>query len=330
MAMRTGAAPEAVVISGATATGKSELAVEVAERMGGEIVSADSRQVYRHMDIGTAKPSAALRSRVPHYGLDLLDPEESYSAGRFARDAWRWIPEIRRRGRVPIIVGGTGFFIRALLTPLGPEPEFDPGQRERLRRYLTGLPPAVLKRWLQRLDPTRAEPLRGEGGAQRLARSLEVVLLSGRRHSWWLEQPAQTPALPAAVFCLRLPREELYRRIDRRFDEMMAGGLLDEVRRLLERFPAASPGLRSVGYVELIRHLAGELALAGAVEAAKRSTHRFARRQLTWFRHQLPESTVWLDAGRPSAELAAEIVRQWRQDSDRTGSGAGSRIASCD
>jgi tRNA dimethylallyltransferase len=309
------ASPEAVVITGPTGAGKSELAVVLAERIAGEIISADSRQVYRSMDIGTAKPAPSLRRRVPHHGLDLLDPDESYSAGRFARDAWGWISEIRGRGRIPVVVGGTGFFIRALLAPLGPEPELDPVRRERLRRYLTALVPETLKRWLERLDPPRAERLRGEGGAQRLARSLEVALLSGRPHSWWLQRTPETPALAAAVFCLSLPREELYRRIDERFHRMMAEGLLDEARRLLKRYPAGSPGLRSVGYTELIRHLQGELTLAEAVEAAKRSTRHYARRQLTWFRHQLPEDTVWLDAGRPVEELAAEIERGWRSGS---------------
>ncbi|NIS02573.1 MAG: tRNA (adenosine(37)-N6)-dimethylallyltransferase MiaA, partial [Gemmatimonadetes bacterium] len=161
--------PGAIVITGPTGTGKSALAVRVAERVNGEIISADSRQVYRHMDVGTAKPSSALRRRVPHHGLERLDPDDSYSAGGFARDAWGWIEEIRARGRTPIIVGGTGFFIRALLVPLGPEPAGDPERRARLRRYLSGLPVAELHRWLQRLDPPRAQQLSGEGGRQRLA-----------------------------------------------------------------------------------------------------------------------------------------------------------------
>ncbi len=321
---------EAIVVTGATGTGKSQLAVAVAVRVNGEIISADSRQVYRHMDLGTAKPPAALRERVAHHGIDCLEPDESYSAGRFARDAWRWMSESRERGRVPLVVGGTGFFIRALLAPLGPEPELEAERRARLKRYLAGKPAALLQRWLWRLDPQRAAQLQPEGGPQRVARSLEVTLLSGRRHSWWHTQPAATPALRAAVFCLRLPREELYRRIDRRFDRMMDAGLLDEVRRLLERYPASSPGLRSVGYAQLVAHLGGEMSLAQAVDEAKRSTRHLARRQLTWFRHQLPETTVWLDAGRPRDELAEEIVRRWRERSDRSGSGGATPIASGD
>jgi tRNA dimethylallyltransferase len=310
--METRMTGEAIVITGATGTGKSELAVDVAERVDGEIISADSRQVFRDMDIGTAKPCDSLRGRVPHHGLDRLDPDEKYSAGMFARDAWTWIGAARECGRVPIVVGGTGFFIRALLAPLGPEPEFDPERRERLRRLLTRWPTESLKRWLGRLDPRRASQLEGEGGPQRLARSLEVVLLSGRSHTWWLEQPPETASLSAMVICLQRPREDLYRQLDARFDEMMAAGLLDEVRGLLGRYPEDSPGLKSVGYDELIRHLRGERTLEEAVVEAKRNTRRFARRQLTWFRHQLPEATIWLDAGRGREELAEEIVRCWQ------------------
>jgi tRNA dimethylallyltransferase len=272
--MSSPALPEAIVITGPTGTGKSTLAVEVAERLNGAMISADSRQIYRHMDIGTAKPPPALRGRVPHYGLDLLDPDESYSAGRFAGDAWGWIEEIGGRRRVPVVVGGTGFFIRALLEPLGPEPEPMPERRARLRRYLSGLSVDELRRWLKRLDPQRAEQLIGEGGGQRLGHSLEVVLLSGRSHSWWFGRPAEHAPLAAGVFCLALPREELNRRIDERFDRMMEAGLLDEVRGLLERFDAEAPGLNSVGYAELVAHLSGASTLEVAVETAKRSTTR--------------------------------------------------------
>lgn len=312
----------AIVITGPTGAGKSEVAVLVAETIDGAVISADSRQVYRHMDIGTAKPGPELRRSVPHYGLDVLDPDERYSAGRFARDAWRWIGESRRHERVPVVAGGTGFFIRALLAPLAPEPEFDPHRRSALRQRLTRLPVRELRRWLQRLDPPRAVDLQGEGGPQRLARSLEVILLSGRSHSWWLARPPQTPALNALTFCLTLPREALYRRLNGRFDRMMEAGLLDEVRRLLIQYGEEAPGLRSVGYSELIAHLRGRMSLEEATEEARRTTRRFARRQLTWFRHQLPAGAIRLDATQPSRRLADRIVAIWRGAAGVAGGGA--------
>jgi tRNA dimethylallyltransferase len=324
--MSSGPQREAIVITGPTGTGKTELAVQLAERLDGEIVSADSRQVYRYLDIGTAKPAESLRERVPHHGLDLLDPGERYSAGRFGRDAREWIDGIARRGRVPIVVGGTGFFIRALLKPLAPEPDIEPGRRERLRDVLKRWPTDRLRKWLERLDPRRASQLETEGGAQRLARSLEVVLLSGRSHSWWFDQPSPMEPLASLVACLRLPHDELYRRIDRRFDEMMTAGLLEEVRGLRSRFREGAPGLKSVGYVELISHLRGECTLGEAVEAAKRNTRQFARRQLTWFRHQLPADALWLDASREREELVEEIVRHW-EGGFRAGSRESSPIA---
>jgi len=328
--MTSSSACDAIVITGATGTGKSELAVLVAERLSGAIISADSRQVYRGMDIGTAKLPEPDRRRVPHFGVDTLDPDEAYSAGQFARDAWGWIDEIRESGRVPIVVGGTGFFIQALLSPLGPEPELDPEVRTRLRRYLQEQPAGVLKTWLHRLDPGRGGQLRDEGGTQRLARSLEVTLLSGQPHSWWLGQRPNTAALSAVVFCLQMSRETLYQRVNERFDRMMAEGLLDEVRHLLETHAATAPGMKSVGYTQLARHLEGESALEEAVEGAKRGTRHYARRQLTWFRHQLPEDTVWLDAARPREDLVKGITQTWSERRGRTGSTPRSRIASPD
>ena len=324
--MRSNPAPDGIVLTGPTATGKSQLAVEICERLGGEIISADSRQVYRGMDIGTAKPTAASRDRVPHHGLDRIPPDHSYSAGRFASDAEAWINAIRVRGAVPVVVGGTGLFIRALLTPLAPEPQSEGDRRERLRRHLVARPLDRLKAWLRRLDPARAEQLSVEGGPQRIARSLEVILLSGRSHSWWLRRTPELPALSnPLVFCLQIEREELYGRIDARFDRMMAEGLLEEVKGLVDSYPEGAPGLKSVGYTELIGHLRGELTLEEAVEQAKHSTRQYARRQLSWFRHQLPADTVWLDALRASRDLVRDVGRRW-EEALQSGTGSERRV----
>ncbi len=304
--------PEALIITGPTGTGKSELGVEVAGRVGGEIISADSRQVYRGLDIGTAKPPEALMHRVPHHGFDRVELTEMYSAGRFAREARGWITEIRGRGRLPIVTGGTGFFIRALIEPLAPDPDLDGERRTRLRILLSQYSTDQLKRWLRRLDPRRAQRLEPEGGPQRLARSLEVALMSGRAHSWWMDQRRAGEPTICLVVCLTLPRAEIYRRTDQRFDRLMEAGFLDEVRLLASSFPHDSPGFKALGYTELLAHLRGEMSLAEATDLAKRNTRQFVRRQLTWFRHQLPDDTEYLEAGAPLDEMADDVASRWR------------------
>lgn len=311
-----GRKPVALVITGPTATGKTALSLDVAERLDGEIISMDSRQVYRGMDIGTAKVTPDQRARVPHHGLDLVDPDERYSAGRFARDARRWIEEIRARGHTPILVGGTGFFLRALTHPLFREPEMPERAREALKRWLERQPEEKLRRWLADLDPATARTLEASGGRQRVARALEVALLTGRPLSWWHRHaPPETPPLPLLIFVLWLPREQLYRRINDRVLEMIEAGWVDEVRALLERgYDLDDPGMVATGYPELVAYIRGEWSLEEAIEATQRATRRYARRQLTWFRHQLPPGAIWLDATRPRAELVDTIVDIWNRE----------------
>ncbi len=313
---------DALVITGPTATGKTALSLRVAERLGGEIVSMDSRQVYRGMDIGTAKLPVAERRGIPHHGLDLVEPDERYSAGAFARDARRWLREIRAAGRVPVLVGGTGFFLRALTHPLFHEPQLDPARRERLKGWLRKQPEARQRAWLRELDPPTAAALEAGGGMQRLARALEVALLTGRPLSWWhAHAPTEQPPLSLQVYILDLPREELYRRIDARVLAMLAAGLEGEVRALVGRgFDERAPGLNATGYIELLPYCRGETSLPEAVDRVQRATRSYARRQLTWFRHQLPPDAVWLDAHRPTDELADEIARRWREEKGEEGS----------
>lgn len=306
-------ARDALVLTGPTATGKTALSLEVAERLDGEIVSMDSRQVYRGLDIGTAKATLEERARVPHHGIDLVEPDERYSAGRYAEDARRWIREIRARGHVPVFVGGTGFFLRSLTNPLFDEPVFPREQRERIKRYLGAQPSARLRRWLRTLDPETARVLERRGGHQRVARALEVALLSGRPLSWWHRHaPPKEPPLRPLIFVLDLPRAELYRRINERVHGMIDAGLVDEVRGLVERsYDEDDPGMKTTGYIEILPLLRGEATLEEAIDAIQRATRRYARRQLTWFRHQLPDDAVWLDATRPREELVATITESW-------------------
>jgi len=307
--------PAALAIVGCTASGKSALALALARARPGEIelVSADAMQVYRGMDIGTAKPTPLQRAAVPHHGLDLVDPGERFSAGEFGRRARAWIAEIEERGRVPILVGGTGFFLRALTHPIFSEPPLDPARREALRGWLSRLDEDVLHAWLARLDPEAAQRLSAWGGRQRLLRTLEVPLLTGRTLAWWhRESPPEAPAVQLTVFVLDPPRERVYRAIDERVGAMAEAGLLGEVETLLRAgHDQRSPGMNATGYAELIPVLRGEETLEAALELVRKRTRAYARRQLTWFRHQLPAGAVWLDASRPRTELVEEIVRRY-------------------
>jgi len=262
--------------------------------------------------------SAAERARVPHHGLDLVDPGERYSAGRFARDARRWIEEIRARRRLPLLVGGTGFFLRALIEPVFREPPLDPARRSDLQRVLEGLPADELARWVGRLDPERAE-VAVAGGRQRMLRTLEVALLSGRPLSWWhTHAPPEADPVPVAVVRLRIPREENVRRIDARAVDMFDRGLLAEVARLLRGGATpGDPGMTGTGYREAADVLLGRASLEEAVARVQAVTRGYARRQETWFRHQLPPGVLELDALLPLAAQVDQVLTWWdaRRDS---------------
>jgi tRNA dimethylallyltransferase len=301
--------PRFLAVTGPTASGKTDLSLALAERARVEVISMDSRQVYRDMDIGTDKVGGAAREAVPHHGLDLVAPDERYSAGRFARDARRWVEEIGRRGALPLLVGGTGFFLRAVLDPVFAEPALDAERLEALRGWLESQSREHLERCVERLDPERAR-LASEGGPQRLGRTIEVALLSGRPLSWWHRAaPSQGDGLPGLVVLLDLPRDEMDRRIDERVSGMVERGLVEEVRGLLAAgYGEDAPGLTGTGYREIAAHLRGEATLEEAVEEMRRNTRRYARRQLTWFRHQLPETAVRIDATTPVAEQADAVL----------------------
>ena len=308
-----GTGPRFLALTGPTASGKTRLSLAAARVLDAEIVSMDSRQVYRGMDVGTAKATLDERARIPHHGLDLLDPDEAYSAGRFARDARRWIADIRGRGRLPLLVGGTGFFLKVLLEPLFREPELDPDRVERLREHLEGYPRETLERWVRTVDPARAE-VAAEGGPQRLIRTLEVTLLSGRPLSWWHEEAEpEGRALPARLACVDLPRPELDRRIRARAEAMVRRGLVEEVRRLLGAgYGPDDPGLTGAGYREIVDYLRGECSLDEAVDRIEVRTRQYARRQLTWFRNQLPADTIRIDGEEPVERQVERLRAGWQ------------------
>jgi tRNA dimethylallyltransferase len=307
-----------IAITGPTASGKTALSLRVAREVDAEIISMDSRQVFRGMDIGTAKPTLEQRASVPHHGLDLVHPGQRYSAGHFARDARDWIASIRARNRVPLLVGGTGFFLRALTHPMFDEPDMDPAQRERLKSFFRDTSHDELRRWLDALDPDSAVSLASKGGRQRAARALEVALLSGRPLSWWhANSPAPEQPVPVRVFVLEPPRAELHQRIDARVRHMIQAGLVEEVRALLAAgVSLRAPGMSATGYPEIARALKGELTLDQAVDEIQRATRRYARRQLTWFRNKLPSGAVWLDGTLAEDELARRIVADWQANGE--------------
>jgi tRNA dimethylallyltransferase len=275
----------AISLAGPTASGKTAAALAIARAHDVEIISVDSALVYRNMDIGTSKPSAAERAAVPHHLIDICDPSEPYSAGRFLRDALQCIAEIRARGRVPLLVGGTMLYYRALTHGLAPLPAADPQVRAALERVAqaTGWP--ALHAELAARDPVAASRIQ-PADAQRIQRALEVLQLTGERLSD-LQRQAEPPAVRVARFALMpVSRPELYVRIDARFDQMVAAGLVDEVRRLWARgdLDPDLPSLRAVGYRQIWQYLADECSLEEAMATARQATRNLAKRQLTWLR----------------------------------------------
>jgi tRNA dimethylallyltransferase len=295
-----------LAIVGATATGKSALAVELAERLGGEIVNADALQLYRGLDIGTAKPGAEERARVPHHLLDVLDPREQASAGEFARRARAALNGIARRGRTAIVVGGSGLYQRALWSGLAQLPPVDAAVRGELDRRLAseGLP--ALRRELEELDPATAARL-APRDRQRTLRALEVARATGRPLSSWIAERPPRPAVAVPTrIGLTLPRSVLYDRIASRVEEMARRGWLEEVRALLASgVDRACPAFQAIGYAQWIRHLDGEIDRAAALREITAATRRYAKRQETWFRRET--DIVWRDA-RDAGDVLRELA----------------------
>lgn len=277
--------PKIVVVAGPTATGKSAIAVEIASIFNGEVVTADSMQVYRHMDIGTAKPASEEMGGVPHHLMDIVDPDEEYTAARFSREAGEAIENIASRSRLPIVAGGTGLYIRALLHGLFEGPVSDKAIREGLMAQALDKGKEALHEELKKIDPEAASSIHPNNIA-RVIRAIEVYRLTGKPISAFQKEHGFTPSrFDALKIGLIKEREELYRDIDARVDRMMEAGLVEEVKTLLERgYSARLKPMGGLGYKEVAGYLSGRYPIDEAVRLLKMNTRHYAKRQLTWFR----------------------------------------------
>lgn len=300
--------PPLLALVGPTAVGKTEVAIALAEQVAGEIVSADSRLLYRGMDIGTAKPSREQRSRVVHHLIDVADPDETWSLALFQREAGKAIAAIHTRGKLPILVGGTGQYMRAILEGWSP-PELaaQPSLRGALESWANEIGKDGLHTRLARLDPEAAANIDARN-LRRTLRALEVILTSGQKFS--VQRRRKETPYRVLQIGLRLPRPELYRRIDARIERMLAAGWLDEVKTLLAKgYGTDLPSMSAIGYAQLSKHLLGRLTMDEAITDLKRATRLFVRRQSNWFKPSDP-NILWLDASSP--DLIKEIESKLR------------------
>lgn len=298
--------PGPLVIVGPTASGKSAVALEIARLVSGvELVSADAMAVYRHMDIGTAKPTPGERDEVPHHLVDVVDPAEEYTVRQFQADAARAVAEIEGRGGTPVLVGGTGLYVQAVVDGLQL-----PGRYPEVRAELDAEPDTLaLHRRLAGLDPlaaSRMEPT----NRRRVVRALEVTLGAGAPFSSFGPGLDAYPATRFRLVGVEIERDRLDRRIDRRYDDQLAAGLVAEVATLAARPQGLSRTARqALGYKELLDHLEGRCSLDEAMDLARRRTKRFARRQQRWFRRDA--RITWVDAGQNPRAVAVDVLRHW-------------------
>ena len=309
--MVTPADPPLVVVAGPTGSGKSELALRVAEEFGGEVVNCDSLQIYRYFDIGTAKLPESERRGIPHHLIDIVDPGEHFSAGEYVRRARRVISEIAVRKRLPVVAGGTGFYVRALLDGLFPGPARDDAVRARLEAR-EARRPGGLHRLLRRFDPEAARRIHARD-THKLVRAIEVCLLL-RRPLTDAFAAGREPLTGFRVLKIALdpPRQALYERLDRRCARMFETGLVNEVRCILDLgfSPEVKP-LESHGYKQALQHICGELNLPEAVVQAQRNTRRYAKRQWTWFRRE--PGIQWFGGFGGDPDVQAAVLEQIRK-----------------
>ena len=303
-----------IVIGGPTACGKTGFSIKLAKEIGGEIISADSMQVYRYMDIGTAKVTPEEADGVPHYLIDEFDPDEEYNVMIFQQKAKAYMEEIWAKGKIPILVGGTGFYINALLYDNDfTETENDTSYREECYKLAQEQGLEVLYERLQEIDPEYAANIHANN-VKRVTRALEYHYLTGQKFSEHnAEQKEKETPYDAAVIILTMDREKLYERIELRIDLMLEQGMLEEVKGLLDRgYTPDLVSMQGIGYKEFIPYFNGECTLEEAVTQLKTNTRRFAKRQLTWFRRQI--DGIWIDLSKATGEEALEDVLDYLKE----------------
>jgi tRNA dimethylallyltransferase len=302
--------PLLAVVLGPTGSGKTSLSLSLAEHFDGEIVNCDSVAMYREFEIGTAKPSAAERTRAPHHLLDFVEPTASVTAGGYARRARAVLEEIKSRGRLPIVVGGTGLYLRALLEGLFPGPPRQEEMRERLRQRAAQKPAGYLHRMLRRLDSAAAEKIHAND-TPKLIRALEVCLLARRPMTeTWKEGRSSLQGFRISRLGLNPERSALYDRINRRAQHMWESGLVEETKRLLEKYGDCVWPLNSLGYRQAVQLLRGEIDRATAIAATQQAHRNYAKRQMTWFRRE-PE-VFWLEGFGDDGQVQRQAVERIR------------------
>jgi tRNA dimethylallyltransferase len=301
------------IICGPTAAGKSTIALELAEAHNGAIISADSRQIYCDFNIGTAKPTREECARVTHFGIDVAEPEERFSAARWATEADEWVESAAEIEKDPIVVGGTGLYIKALVEPLFAAPQLDPARRSDLAAELESKPISELRWWCRELDPSRAHL-----GRTQLLRAIETAVLSGRRisdlHSLHNARREAGEPTVSPTYLVVDPGASLAARIVERVERMLAAGWIDEVEELTRTVPPEAPAWKASGYSVIRKHVQGDLDLSTAKERVIIETRQYAKRQRTWFRHQLPPAAV--THLNPEDSQARALVREWWERSE--------------
>ena len=298
-----------IVIAGPTGVGKSETAVRVAERISGEIVSADSVQIYRYFDIGSGKPVREFRERAPHHLIDILEPDAEYSLWNFREDAHKIIEEIFSRGNVPILTGGTGLYIRSVLQNLEGGAAKNPELRDSLLQNMKEEGTEALYQWLIRLDPKRASKIH-PNDTHRIIRGIENALLPKEKNG----ETREAPMYDADYYVLCGPREKVYDRINRRVEDMIAGGWIEETAGIFNKgYSKGCKPFQSVGYKQIVKHIDGELPLERLTSEIQQETRRYAKRQITWFNQV--KGAVWIDSvssGNHSEEISDFISNRYR------------------